>query len=149
MITASSSKRTFKTVLNFSVLLVLVTMLWSCSSQPDESDQEARQIVNEYLRAIKDEQIETAVSYYPEEARDQWRDFIVKAQQDKGALQKIETEGVEANTVYSGKFFLVFIHTYNEKRNAREVITVLKKLTDDKPYIVSHKIKLDRLPDNV
>jgi len=149
MINQILSKRTIRTLLNYSLLLLLAMILWGCSNGAEESDQEARQIVNEYLRAIKDEQFKTAASYYPEEARQQWYDFLVKAQQDKGLLKEIETENVEANTVYSGKFFLIFIHTYNEKRNAREIITVLKKITDEKPYIVSHKIKLDRLQEDL
>ena len=81
-----------------------------------------------------------ADALYPADEQAQWQDFLQQQEKDKGVMKSYTIDDVAGDTVYRGKFYVFTVHTQNEKHDAKELITLFKKLDEKQMHVVAHKI---------
>jgi len=117
---------------------VVLGMVSGCESAHDSSD--AQQLATQYMQRIQAGNLEQAAQLYPEDMRRNWQDFLQKAQAKYGSLRSYKFTGIEINTVYSGKYFLFNVDAEYANASTMEVLTLFRNVSDDRLFIVSHKI---------
>ena len=130
----------------FVVAVLLTLMLLHGCGEAPRTDEESVALIQRYLQAQQAGDIQAAVALYPPPAREQWQSFLQQTVQDLGAVNDYVIESIEPNTVYSGKYYLATVRVNRhmasgEDYSSMEIVTALRKLSDDQTYIVSHKIK--------
>lgn len=125
------------------LFLFIVLLLAACttSQQGDGSQAEAKRIYEQYFAAIQAGDIDRAAALYPLEEQPRWREFLQQAAAQRGAMMSYSLDGIEENTVFSGKFYLFNVSTNNANFDAGEIVTLFKKLDEDRMHVVAHKIK--------
>ena len=130
---------------NLSLALLLVVMLLTACGQAPKTDEESVALIQQYYQAQQSGELGAAAAMYPAAARMQWQAFLEQGVSDRGAVKQYVIESIEPNTVYSGKFYLATVRvTTGNGRESIEMVTALRKLSEDQTYIVSHKIKMLR-----
>jgi len=125
----------------FIALLSAAVFLNACGEAP-KTDEESAALIQEYFRAQQAGDIKAAASMFPAGAQEQQLAFLQQAVSDRGMVKQYVIESIEPNTVYSGKFYLASVRvTGDDDRSSIEMVTALRKLSEDQTYIVSHKIK--------
>ena len=137
--TPSSASRAFPLA-----AIVLILSIAACAPAHD-TEADARQLFKQYFTAIAAKDYRTAAALYPADEQAKWQDFLQQAEQEKGAMKSYTVDDVAADTVFRGKFYVFTVHAQNEKYNTTELITLFKKLDEDRMHVVAHKIERSRL----
>ena len=106
-----------------------------------DTEADARKMFNQYFTAIAARDYAAAASLYPPDEQAQWRYFLQQREKDKGAMKSYTIDDVAGDTVFRGKFYVFTVHTKNEKQDAKELITLFKKLDEKQMHVVAHKIE--------
>jgi hypothetical protein len=129
------------------IVLVLLGLLLNGCGETQQTDDEAAALINRYFMALKNSEIETAVAMYPNDVQAQWQLFLIQAEKDRGAVKHYVIQSIEPSTVYSGRYYIATVQVTGRKddsafnSSSTEIVTAFHKLSEDQPYIVSHKIK--------
>ena len=101
----------------------------------------------QYFLVQKNGDIEAAVAMFPPELQAQMQLLLTQAVVDRGTVKQYVVESIEPNTVYSGKYYIATVQVTGRKADASfntsstEIVTAFRKLSEDRTYIVAHKIK--------
>ena len=129
-----------------AVVLVLGLLLNGCG-ETQQTDDQAAALINQYYLALKDGENKKAVAMYPDDVQVQWQLFLKQAEMDRGVVKHYVIESIEPSTVYSGRYYIATVRVTGRKANtgfnseSTEIVTAFHKLSEDRAYIVSHKIK--------
>ncbi|MBI5450174.1 MAG: hypothetical protein HY940_02340 [Gammaproteobacteria bacterium] len=125
--------------------MLLVLSLPGCSpsgrQQGTVDDQQTSALINAYYRALQAGDIAQATAFYPDDQHLKWQALLEQRRTDYGALISYQVKGVEINTVYSGRLYVVRISVHNELKDSFELVTLFKGLDGGDYTIQSHTIK--------
>ena len=122
-------------------LLFCLILLGGCEGSHDS--QAAQQMALAYMKQVQAGDFDQVVKFYPEDTRRNWRDFLHKAQEKNGPIRSYKFTNTEVNTVYSGKYYLFTVDIEYAKTSTTDYLTLFKSVSDDRLFIVSHKITTD------
>ena len=126
------------------LLSFLLLSLSGCGEAP-RTDEESVALIQQYFQAQQNGDIDAAVAMSPPSVREQMQGVLLQAIQDRGTVIRYVIESIEPNTVYSGKYYLANVRVTGrtldgEESDSMEMVTALRKLSDDQTYIVAHKM---------
>ncbi len=124
-------------------MLLLAGALLSACTIPDHAG-EARKLAQQYYEHLKSGRLSEAAALFPPDKRDEQLEILRDEQRRFGALRRYRINGVETNTVYSGKFYIFLVDSEYQQTAAGEILTLLEKVNDDRLYIVSQKVDPDQ-----
>lgn len=124
-----------------TVLLFCVALVGGCEGSHDS--QAAQQMALLYMKAVQSGDLDQAVKFYPEDTRRNWLDFLHQALKKNGPVKSYKFTNTEMNTVYSGKYYLFTVDVEYAKTSTTDYLTLFKSVSDDRLFIVSHKITTD------
>ena len=124
-----------------TLIVILFALIATACAPAHDTEADARALFKQYFTAIAARDYAAAASLYPADEQDQWRDFLQQQEKDKGAMKSYTVDDVAGDTVFRGKFYVFTVHTQNEKHDAKELITLFKKIDEDRMHVVAHKIE--------
>ena len=124
-----------------TLLLFCLVLIGGCEGSHDS--QAAQQIALQYMKQVQAGDLDQAVKFYPEDTRRNWREFLRQAQEKNGPIRSYKFTNTEVNTVYSGRYFLFTVDVEYAKTSTTDYLTLFKGVSDDRLFIVSHKITTD------
>lgn len=125
----------------WSSLLFCFFLTAGCEGSHDS--QAAQQIALQYMKQVQAGDLDQAVKYYPEDTRRNWREFLNQAQKKNGPIKSYKFTNTEVNTVYSGKYYIFTVDVEYAKTSTTDYLTLFKSVSEDRLFIVSHKITTD------
>ena len=120
--------------------LGLALCLSACGNPPP--DMPASKVVEQYYDALKKNDFETVLGFYAADffnthPKEQWREQLKQL----GRLQSAEVANVQADTRYSGKFYVFQMQTQYERNTMRETLTLVWPVNQTAIRIVAHKLQ--------
>jgi hypothetical protein len=117
----------------------LYFFLQACGSPPPENP--APKVVEAYYEALKNKDFDKLVTFYADDffnnqSKDTWLERLKK----RGNLEKVELANMQADTRFSGKFYIFQMHTTYDGKPARETLTLVWGINDKEIKIVAHKL---------
>jgi hypothetical protein len=102
--------------------------------------------VNELFVALGQNDIEKAMSFYPDEffkayPREYWQARLQEFNKHMGTMESYRIRTKQADTRFSGKFFVFQLETiHKDKRKARHIVTFVLPVDGGDVKLVGHKI---------
>lgn len=129
-------------------MLCLASWLAACSDPPPKVA--ASEVVKNFYQALVDSKVQTALQAYDErffanKSKQEWQNYL----QELGHLKKFDLNTKQADTRFSGKFYIYQFYTQYDKGKAREVMTLFLPNGSDTIRIVGHKINFVPVSSNI
>lgn len=129
----------------FSILTGCVPLLVACSP-PQATDDEARQVVDQFYAAIKAADYAGAArhmdpTFFQRESQEVWIASMKGIAAKLGPLQEMKLKERQVNTTYSGRRFLYTFVNHYEKGNATEMVVLLQPLDRKEAKVVVYKVE--------
>ena len=119
-------------------------MLASCNQPMPDLDLTPQ--VNKLFTALQANDIDAAMTQYSDEfykgfPQEFWRTKLQKFNEHMGTMESFRIRNKQADTRYSGKFFIFQVETIHQgDKKARHIITYLLPIDDSGVKLVGHKI---------
>ena len=100
-----------------------------------------------YFEALKIGDSEKVMGFYADDfftkmTREQWQQRIQTLLQEKGPVQSYSISGKQADTRYSGKFYIYRYNTKHGEKRVQHILTFVRPVDDtDTVKLVGHLIK--------
>ena len=130
--------------LRFLNAVILVLLLSSCNQPMPDLDLTPQ--VDKLFTALQTDDIDTALSLYSDEfykgfPKEFWRTKLQKFNEHMGKMESYRIRNKQADTRYSGKFFVYQVDTIHQgDKKARHIITFVLPIDDSGIKLVGHKI---------
>lgn len=121
------------------LLFGLLWLLSACMAPKPQEDVST--VVNQFYAALSQGDYPRAMSYYSADFfRNQTPEAWLKTLKSLGKIEVVEVIQRQADTRFSGKFYIIEFHTRHQGRPARETLTLVLSNDSDKIKIFGHKI---------
>jgi len=116
-------------------------LLVNACSPPPPADKAAANTVKAFYQALKNKDYGAVMNYYADDffknqSKDAWLEVLKK----RGDLQKVDVGHLQADTRFSGKFYIFQMHTVYSGEPKRETLTLVWSIEDNKLKIVGHML---------
>ncbi len=130
--------------------VLLTTFLYGCDSSKRSVNTSRNPVVLEkttvLLDALKAGDYEQAINQYPQSffvklTREGWKKKLKTLNEERGSMQSYELKKSQADTRFSGKFFILeymMVHEGNKRVN--HIITLIAPVTGGDIKLVGHKM---------
>lgn len=133
-------------LLNNARILLLSAFLTVAGCSAPMPDLDLTPTVNELFTALGQGEIDKAMEFYPDEffkafPREYWRDRLIKFNEHMGTMESFRIRSKQADTRFSGKFFVFQLETIHEGgKKASHIITFILPVDGGDVKMVGHKI---------
>ena len=144
-------KKDVSRIFHFVVLaIVLMALLYACDSGNRGVNESTNPVVVEkaaaLLDALKAGNYEQAIKQYPDsffvkQTREGWQQKLKILNEERGAMRSYELKKSQADTRFSGKFFILeymVIHEGNKRVN--HIITLIAPVMGGEIKLIGHKM---------
>ncbi|WP_455365486.1 hypothetical protein [Kaarinaea lacus] len=127
-----------------SLLLVLLLLAAGCDAPMPNLDLKPE--VNKLFSSLQAKDFETALSAYSEDfykaiPREAWKHKLQQFIETMGPIESFKIRNSQADTRYSGKFFIYQLETRHEGgKKARHIVTFILPVDGSDVKLVGHKI---------
>jgi hypothetical protein len=133
----------FSAVMAFTAMTALFPT--GCTKAPPAETAVERR-GQELYQALQAKDFERALGYYASEffqgrPREQWKEYLVEVQRKLGDLQSAELKRKQADTRYSGKFFVYEYSVVYANAKAWETVTFFVPVGGTDVMVFGHQIK--------
>jgi hypothetical protein len=125
--------------------VVLVFLLSACEGQR-KSDLEVDEAAKALFAALQARDIDKAMSFYADDffkaySREAWRERLQSLYETLGDVSAVSFRNKQADTRYSGKFYIYQYDTVHGEKRAKHIVTFIRPV--DKPgfYLMAHQIR--------
>jgi hypothetical protein len=135
---------------NVALIIVLATLLFACDNSNRGVNESTNPVVAEkaaaLLDALKAGDYEQAIKLYPDsffvkQTREGWERKLKALNEERGTMKSYELKRSQADTRFSGKFFILeymVVHEGNKRVN--HIITLIAPVTGGGIKLVGHKM---------
>lgn len=126
------------------IVIALACGLIACS--PGAPDINLEPQVNRLFSSLQKGDIDTALTFYSDEfykgiPKEHWRQRLEKFNEHMGPMTSFRIRNRQADTRFSGKFFVFELETVHEgDKKASHIVTFILPVNDDSVNLVAHKI---------
>ena len=129
---------------------MLMALLFACDNSKHSVNSSRNPVVMEkttvLMDALKSEDYGQAIKQYPDsffvkQTREGWKQKLKALNEERGAMQSYELKKSQADTRFSGKFFIfeyMVVHKGNKRVN--HIITLIAPVTGGGIKLVGHKM---------
>lgn len=121
------------------LLFGLLCLLSACIAPKPQEDVSS--IVNQFYTALSQGDYSRAMNYYsPDFFHNQTQEAWLDTLKSLGKIEVVEVIRRQADTRFSGKFYIIEFHTRHQGKPARETLTLVLPNQSDQIKIVGHKL---------
>jgi hypothetical protein len=131
----------------FSYILVLfLTVVVANGCTRHAGYAQVDPLVKNYFEAFKAQDMDTVLNMYSEEffeafPRPMWRGKLEKLFQELGPAESYSFRNKQADSRFSGKFFIYQYDTVHGEQRAKHVLTFVQHVSEEEIKLVGHMIK--------
>ena len=131
---------------HFRVLLLLaLTLVFASACSPPQKPVKVDHLPKELLDAIKNNDLNKAMQYYSAEffksrPKSQWQQRLSSLLQQYGPVTAVSFRNKQADTRFSGKFYIYQYDTVHGKKRIKHIITYVHSVDSGNLELVGHKI---------
>jgi hypothetical protein len=128
----------------FAFVVALPLLAGGCSDNGADEARAQRE-ATELMNALKAQDIDAALALYSEEfykltPREQWREKLQTLQQEYGPMDRYLLRQKQADTRFSGKFYIFEYETVHEKGRLEHLISFVWPVDGKDLILVAHRI---------
>ena len=130
--------------LKLTTILFSILLLFGCDRPMPDLDLTPQ--VNKLFSALQSNDIDTALTMYSDEfykgiPKQYWRAQLQKFHDHMGAMESFRIRNKQADTRFSGKFFVFQLDTVHQgQKKARHILTYVLPVDGSDVRLVGHKI---------
>lgn len=131
------------------VFFAMVLFTGGCAQQADVSAVDP--LVKEYFEALKNGDLDKALSMYSDEfykqvSRQAWKEKLQRLTKELGPIKAYSFRNKQADSRFSGEFYIYQYDTIHSaadgtEKRAKHTITFIQRVNSDKIKIAGHMIK--------
>jgi hypothetical protein len=127
-----------------SLMLCAVILLLGACNPPQQAAQ-VDHLPMELLQSLKSNDLEKAMTYYSPEffktrPEQKWRERLNQLLRDNGPITTISFRNKQADTRFSGKFYIYQYDTVHGKKRIKHIFTFVRPVDSEEVNLVGHKI---------
>jgi len=127
----------------FSLLVV------ACESQNAQTNEQLDELSKQYFVDLQANNLDQVLDYYSDEffnlhPKPVWRERLKKLLEKFGPIDVISLANKQADTRFSGKFFIYQYNTIHGKKRIKHILTWVLPVDGGKLKLVGHMIKEPR-----
>ena len=125
------------------IWLLPIVLLSACS--PPQKPVKVDHLPQEFFTALKANDLDGAMAFYSKDffksrPQEQWRTHLAQLLQQHGPIDKISLRNKQADTRYSGKFYIYQYDTVHGSKRLKHILTFVRPVDSDEVKLVGHKI---------
>lgn len=141
--TASNSQTWSHKLFRFILVGLSIVLASACS--PPQRAVKVDHLPKELFQALQDNELDKVMKYYSEDfyksrPQEYWRDHLSKLLQQYGPVTKVSFRNKQADTRYSGKFYIYQYDTVHGTKRIKHILTFVRPVDSDEVKLVGHKI---------
>jgi hypothetical protein len=126
------------------LLLMLALVIGACDAPMPNLDLKPE--VNKLFSSLQAKDVDTALTFYSEDfykgiPREAWKLRLQQFLEVMGPIESVKIRNSQADTRYSGKFFIYQLETRHQgEKKARHIVTYILPVDGSDVKLVGHKI---------
>jgi len=135
----------------YSIVLVACFSLIvaACDGQNAQTNEKLDTLAKNYFAELQAQNIDKVLEYYSDEffnihPKPMWRDRLTKLLEKFGPIDVISLANKQADTRFSGKFFIYQYNTVHGKKRIKHILTWVLPVDGGEVKLVGHMIKEPR-----
>lgn len=123
-------------------ILVMGVLVAACAPAKEEN---LLPVCEKLFTALQADDLDTALTFYSDEfykgiPREQWRARLQQLTAELGPIKRFKLRNQQADTRYSGKFYILEFETEHQAGKARHILTFIQPVNKEGTFLVAHKI---------
>ncbi|MDH5323920.1 MAG: hypothetical protein OEZ68_03025 [Gammaproteobacteria bacterium] len=115
----------------------------ACS--PPQKPVKVDHLPKEYFTALHDNDMDKVMAFYSKDffksrPEPQWRERLGGLLQQYGPVKTVSFRSKQADTRYSGKFYIYQFDTVHDQKRVKHILTYVRPVDSDEVKLVGHKI---------
>ncbi len=135
----------------YSIVLLCCFSLFiaACGNQNAKTNQKLDTLTKQYFAELQAQNYDKVLSFYSDDffnlhPKPVWRARLIDLFEKLGPIDQISLANKQADTRFSGKFFIYQYYTMHGKKRVKHILTWILPVNDDKVKLVGHMIKEPR-----